>query len=45
MIFNAIVSVFVTKRALEKKSDDSISRNKYISQKFHERSIVNRYFK
>ncbi len=45
MIFNTIVSVFGTKKALEKKSDGSTSRNKYISQKYHERSIVNRYFK
>ena len=45
MIFNALVSVFGSKNSSEKKSNRSQERDKYISQKYYERSIINRYFK
>ena len=39
MFFNTIVSVFGSKNSLEKKSNKSQSRDKYISQKYHEFQI------
>lgn len=45
MFFNTIVSVFGSKNSLEKKSNKSQARDKHISQKYYERSIINRYFK
>ena len=43
MIYNAIISAVTCKNSKPKKSD-RILRNKYITQKYNERSIVNRYF-
>ncbi len=43
MIFNAFISAITCKNLRPKKSDRA-SRNKYITQKYNERSIVNRYF-
>ena len=45
MIFNTLASVCGNKEALDKKSNRSQARDKYISQKYYERSIINRYFK
>ena len=44
MIYNAIISAMTCKNSKPKKSD-KVLRNKYISQKYNERSITNRYFK
>lgn len=41
MIFNAIISAVRCKNSRTKKSDKA-SRNTYITQKYNERSIVNR---
>jgi len=45
MIFNALISVFKTRNLVDKKSAKEVSRNKYIIEKYHERSVTNRYFK
>ncbi len=41
MIYNAIISAVRCRNSRPKKSDKE-SRNKYITQKYNERSIVNR---
>ncbi|WP_157814169.1 hypothetical protein [Olleya sp. Bg11-27] len=45
MIFNALLSVFGTKNTSDKKSTGSAARHRYIAERYHERAIINRYFK
>jgi hypothetical protein len=45
MIFNALISAVKTQSLIDKKSNERVARRKYISEKFNERSIINRYFK
>ncbi len=43
MIFNAIISAIATNKSSTKKRQSL--RNRYIIEKYQERSITNRYFK
>ena len=45
MIFNTLISTVTASNIIEKKASSRNSRNKYIMQKYQERSITNRYFR
>jgi len=45
MSFNALISAITSRNSIGKKSECRASRNKYITNKYQERSITNRYFK
>ncbi len=45
MIFNAIITAVTSQNSIDKKTDRKNARRKYIIDKFHERSITERYFK
>lgn len=45
MIFNAIISAVSCQNSANKKSNRRNARHKYIIDKYHERSISERYFK
>lgn len=45
MIFNAFITAITTRNSVGKKSNNRACRNKYITEKYNERSITNRYFK
>lgn len=45
MIFNAFKSAMTTRNSIEKKANTRACKSKYITEKYNERSITNRYFK
>ena len=45
MIFNTLVTALTTRNDINKNSSSRASRKKYITEKYNERSITNRYFK
>lgn len=45
MIFNALVAAVTTQNSTDKTSNSRIARRRYVTEKYHERSIANRYFK
>ena len=45
MIFNILISTLTRRGSIDKSPCNRTTRNKYISQKYNERSITNRYFK
>jgi len=45
MNFNALMSMIANIASVEKKTKFRSSRAKYITEKYYERSISNRYFK
>lgn len=45
MIFNAITTIMNARNSSRKKTSTNVSRNKYITEKYNERAIINRYFK
>ncbi len=45
MIFNALKSAKATRNSIDNKSNTKACRHKYLTDKYNERSITNRYFK
>lgn len=45
MSFNTIISAITCKNTLGKKPKKATTRHQYIIEKYHERSITDRYFK
>ncbi len=45
MIFNALIVAITARHSIGKKLKDRTARHKYMIEKYHERSIVNRYFR
>ncbi len=45
MIFNALIAAMTSRNLDDKKVNKRTLRNKYIIEKYQERSIANRYFK
>lgn len=45
MIFNTIIGMVTSQGTMGKKNSANANKRKYLSQRYHERSIVNRYFK
>jgi hypothetical protein len=44
MIFNTLISTVTNRNSSGIKTKNKSPRNKYISDKYHERSIINRLF-
>jgi len=45
MIFNTLIAAVTNRSSIGIKTKNKSLRSKYISDKYHERSIINRYFK
>ena len=45
MNLNTLMSKFSNRHVINKNSGSRAIRNKYITEKYNERSIINRYFK
>lgn len=45
MVFNAIISAFTSQTSMGKKPKGKTARHKYVIEKYHERSVTDRYFK
>jgi hypothetical protein len=45
MIFDTLISAFSPRITIDKNESSKASRKKYITDKYNERSITNRYFK